>query len=78
MAHRRPKSVQVAPKGNRTTQITKQTDTVRAVNSKFSESFVPGWDSKAGSEQAMARTEARAKMGSKMTPINRPVPDNQR
>ena len=30
--------------------------------------FVPGWDAKAGAEQAMVRCKRRARMGQKMTP----------
>lgn len=78
MAAKRSNGASVAPRGNRVKQVTPLTKTTRAQYSRFSDSFVPGWDKKAGAEQAMDRTAERAKMGAKMTPINRPIRENQR
>ncbi len=51
----------IAP-GKRTTQ---------ALESKFSDSFVPGWDKEAGSAQHAGQILERQRMGQKMTPIGR-------
>lgn len=49
-------------------KITPTTSTVAAVFSTAAEQFTPGWDRKAGYEQAMVRTAKRQRMGIKMTP----------
>lgn len=45
--------------------------TTKAQFSSPSERFIHDWDSRAGVEQALTRTDARAAMGEKKTPIGR-------
>lgn len=45
--------------------------TTAALESKFSDSFLPGWDKEAGSAQHAAQIKERLEMGQKMTPIGR-------
>ena len=53
---------------NRIKKIGPFTETVATQFSRPEEMFVPGWDKRAGAEQAMTRVATRARMGQKLTP----------
>jgi hypothetical protein len=61
------------PRTKRARKVTSFTDVKRAAFSTFAEAFVPAYDSRIASEQAMARVAPRVDQGQKMTPPGRGV-----
>lgn len=55
--------------GKSATRIGNGKRTVACNYSGLSDYFVPGWDKKAGAEQAMDRVAERLAMGNKKTPL---------